>query len=81
MFIMAVAPNKQALWATNGLLQTSVSIACATGLGMSTSLFAFLVQHNMLGGHGVYIVFICLTCFSLVFTAWLPDGIYLFCLS
>jgi len=70
------APNKRSLGTTNGLSQTIVSIARAMGPAISTSLFAFSVQHNFLGGYGVYAVFITLTSFSLLVAARLPDELW-----
>ena len=48
MFITASAPNKHSLGATNGLSQMAVSIARAIGPAMSTSLFSFSVENNIL---------------------------------
>lgn len=56
MIITESAPNPQSLGATNGLAQTTVSIARAIGPAMTTSLFSFSVQHNLAGGYGVYLV-------------------------
>lgn len=76
MFVTSSAPNKHSLGATNGLSQTSVSIARALGPAMSTSLFAFSAEHGLLGGYAVYVVFILLTCFSLLSAAQLPDKMW-----
>jgi len=76
MFVTSAAPNKRSLGTTNGLSQTIVSIARAMGPAISTSLFAFSVQHNFLGGYGVYAVFITLTSFSLLVAARLPDELW-----
>ncbi|KAJ3514656.1 hypothetical protein NLJ89_g2251 [Agrocybe chaxingu] len=54
MFITSSAPNKRSLGATNGLSQTIVSIARAIGPALSTSLFSFSVQKDILSGYGVY---------------------------
>jgi hypothetical protein len=72
IFITTSAPNKRSLGATNGLSQTTVSIARAIGPAISTSLFAFSSENNLLGGYAVYAVFIALTGLSLLFATRLP---------
>jgi hypothetical protein len=73
MFITASAPNKRSLGATNGLAQTTVSIARAVGPAVSSSIFAFSSQHNLLGGYAVYAVFGGLACASLLLAKHLPE--------
>jgi MFS family permease len=65
MFVTAAAP-KSSRGTVNGLSQTSVAIARAIGPAMSTSLFSFSVQHNLLGGYLVYLVFFVLSGFALL---------------
>ena len=60
MFITASAPSNNVLGAINGLGQTSASIARAVGPALSTSLFAFSKEHNVLNGNAVYVVLIML---------------------
>ncbi|KAF9532628.1 major facilitator superfamily domain-containing protein [Crepidotus variabilis] len=76
MFITASSPNKRSLGATNGLSQTIVSIARAVGPAFSTSLFAFCVQHNILGGLGVYALFACLSVGALFLATRLPHKVW-----
>ena len=57
MHVTESAPNQGCLGAVNGLAQTAVSTARAIGPALSTSLFSFSVQYNILGGYGVYIAF------------------------
>jgi MFS family permease len=76
MFIMKSAPNKRSLGATNGLSQTTVSIARAVGPAISTSLFAFSSEHNLLGGYAVYAFFFALSGLSLLFATRLPNDPY-----
>jgi len=73
MFITTAAPNKRSLGAVNGLAQTTVSIARAFGPALSTSLFAISVEHNLMGGYAVYLVFILLTGFALSIALCLPE--------
>ena len=51
MFVSSAAPNKRSLGAMNGLAQTIVSTQRALGPAAATSLFAFSLQNNILGGH------------------------------
>lgn len=73
MFVTSSAPNKRSLGATNGLSQTTVAIARAIGPVLATSLFAFSVEHNVMGGNGVYVVLVLLSAASLVPASRLPD--------
>lgn len=56
MFVTASAPSKNILGAVNGMGQTTVSIAHAVGPMFAGSVFAFSKDHNVLGGHAVYVV-------------------------
>ncbi|KAJ7110829.1 major facilitator superfamily domain-containing protein [Mycena crocata] len=75
MFITASAP-KSSRGSANGLAQTSVAIARAIGPAMSTSLFSLSVQHNLLGGYLVYLIFFVLSGFALVLAGRLPDEVW-----
>ena len=72
MYITASAPNKRSLGATNGLSQTTASVAKAIGPALSTSLFSFCVQRNILGGYGVYGFFTALSICALYLATRLP---------
>jgi uncharacterized membrane protein len=72
MCVTASAPNKRSLGATNGLSQTTVSIFRAIGPALSTSLFSFSVQHNILGGYGVYLLMAIFVLLALVLANLLP---------
>jgi len=39
---------------------------------IATSLFSFSVEHNFLGGYGVYAVFFVLSCFAAILALRLP---------
>ena len=54
MHVTESAPSRGSLGAMNGLAQTAASVARAVGPALSTSLFSFSVQYNILGGYGVY---------------------------
>ncbi|KAF8969098.1 major facilitator superfamily domain-containing protein [Flammula alnicola] len=76
MYIISSAPNKRSLGATNGLSQTTVSIARAVGPALATSLFSYSVEHNVLGGYGVYAFFATLSCFALALSTRLPEKVW-----
>jgi hypothetical protein len=72
MFITAAAPNKRSLGATNGMGQTVVSTLRALGPATSTSLFAFSLEYNLLGGYAVYIILFAVSGLSLLLAVRLP---------
>ena len=72
VYVTASAPNKWSLGATNGLSQTTASIAKAIGLALSTSLFSFCVQRNILRGYGVYAFFAVISICALYLATRLP---------
>lgn len=76
MFVTASAPNRRSLGATNGLSQTTVSIARAIGPAMSTSLFSFSVERNILGGYGVYAFFCTLSVLAILLASRLPKHVW-----
>ncbi|OAX35437.1 MFS general substrate transporter [Rhizopogon vinicolor AM-OR11-026] len=74
MYITAAAPNKRSLGATNGLAQMTASIVRAFGPAASTSMFAYSLQHKLLGGYAVYVVLVTMSVFSLVLSIKLPEN-------
>jgi hypothetical protein len=76
MYVTASAPNKRSLGATNGLSQMSVSISRAIGPALSTSLFSYSVQHNILGGYAVYLPMIILSLLALILGMQLPEHVW-----
>ncbi|KAF8718255.1 hypothetical protein AX14_012063 [Amanita brunnescens Koide BX004] len=72
IFITASSPNKYSLGATNGMSQTTVSIARAIGPALATSLFSFSVDRNVLGGYAVYLILFSLSCAALLPVLQLP---------
>ncbi|KAH9010708.1 MFS general substrate transporter [Lactarius hengduanensis] len=73
MYISSAAPNKRSLGATNGIAQTVVSIQRAVGPAAATSLFAFSLDHNILGGNFAYIVLLAIVCVGVGISVQLPD--------
>jgi len=76
MFTTSAAPNKRSLGATNGLSQTTGSIARAIGPALSTSLFSYSVETKLLGGYAVYIVLMTLSCFAVRLATRLPEKVW-----
>jgi len=72
IYITASAPNQKTLGAIHGLSQTTVSTGRAIGPALATSMFAYSVEHNVLGGYAVYLVMIALTLATSRFGAMLP---------
>jgi len=72
IFITASSPNKNSLGATNGISQTTVSIARAIGPALATSLFSFSVERSILRGYAVYLILFSLSCVVLLPAVQLP---------
>ncbi|KAF9644584.1 MFS general substrate transporter, partial [Thelephora ganbajun] len=58
LYITSAVESPRALASVHGIAQTAASLIRAVGPAMSTSLFAYTLQHDWLGGLGVYIVLI-----------------------
>ncbi|KAF8896538.1 major facilitator superfamily transporter [Infundibulicybe gibba] len=76
MYVTASSPNKRSLGATNGLSQTSVSIARAIGPALATSLFSLSVEKNLLGGYAVYVILFCISCLAMFLAVLLPEKVW-----
>lgn len=74
MFITAAAPNKRSLGATNGLAQMTASIARAIGPAASTSMFAYSIQHKLMGGYAVYAVLVTISISAMGIAVKLPGS-------
>ncbi|KAF8269709.1 major facilitator superfamily domain-containing protein [Lactarius quietus] len=72
MYISSAAPNKRSLGATNVLAQMMVSIQRTVAPAVSTSLFAFSLENNILGGNFAYIVLLATVCAGLWVALQLP---------
>lgn len=72
IYVTASSPSKDSLGTTNGISQMTVSIARATGPILATSLFAFSVERNVLGGYAVYTIIFMLSCLALFPALRLP---------
>ncbi|KIK84750.1 hypothetical protein PAXRUDRAFT_152851 [Paxillus rubicundulus Ve08.2h10] len=72
IYITASAPNQKTLGAVHGLNQTTASAARAIGPALATSMFAYSMEHDILGGYAVYFVMIAITLVTSWFGAMLP---------
>jgi hypothetical protein len=75
IFITSAAPTRNSLGATVGLSQSLVSFIRATGPAATASLFAFSLQHNLLGGQLVYVVLVLVVLLVLAIASYLPKVI------
>ena len=76
LFITSSVPNQRALGTTNGISQTTVSIARAIGPALASSSFSFSMEKNILGGNGVYVAFAILSLFALCLATCLPSKLW-----
>jgi MFS family permease len=73
LFITASAPTNNVLGAINGLGQTSAAVTRAVGPALATSLFAASKEHNLLGGHAVFVILVVLAGGLRWLASQLPD--------
>jgi hypothetical protein len=73
IFVTRAAPNKESLGSTNGLSQSLTSIARAIGPALTTSLFAFSKEYNVLGGNLIYVILAILVTILVLLSQRLPD--------
>ena len=73
MIIISVSPNKESLGTTNGLSQTTVSIARTVAPAVAASLFSFSVERHLLGGYAVYAVLFVLSGSAVLLAFGLPS--------
>jgi hypothetical protein len=72
MYLSSAAPNTRSLGATNGLAQSVASVQRTVGPAVADWLFAFSIEHNVLGGNFIYIVLFALVCAGLYVAVQLP---------
>ncbi|KAI6032822.1 MFS general substrate transporter [Pisolithus orientalis] len=75
MYITTSAPSRRSLGALNGLAQTTASIVRAIGPASATSMFAYSLQHELLGGYAVYVVMIAITIVTMKLASALPEEV------
>jgi len=73
MYISSAPPNNRSLGATNGIAQTVVSIQRAIGPAAATSLFAFSLDKNILGGNFAYVVALATVWIGMAVAVQLPE--------
>ncbi|KAF5327245.1 hypothetical protein D9619_004764 [Psilocybe cf. subviscida] len=76
IYVTESAPTRRSLCATNGLAQTTVSTARAIGPAISTSLFSLSIQHNIMGGYGVYFIMTAFIMLALLLAVQLPEKMW-----
>jgi len=72
IYLTASTPNKRSLGSVHGMAQTTASVARTIGPATATSLFAFSLQTQWLGGNAVYLVLITLSCVGVFCVLQLP---------
>ncbi|KAI6110539.1 MFS general substrate transporter [Pisolithus croceorrhizus] len=75
MYITTSAPGRRSLGAINGIAQTTASIVRAIGPASATSMFAYSLQHELLGGYAVYLVMIAFTVATMKLASALPEEV------
>ncbi|QRV75725.1 major facilitator superfamily transporter [Ceratobasidium sp. AG-Ba] len=73
IFVISAATSKSSLGTLNGASQTTISICRAIGPATATSLFAFSIERQVLGGYFVYAVLTCINIGGLVASRWLKE--------
>lgn len=76
MYVSYAAPNKHSLGVTNGIAQTMVSIQRAIGPAAATSLFAFSLDNNLLGGNFAYVLLLVIVWAGLGLAVYLPTDMW-----
>ena len=74
LYITSSVNNPRALGSVNGIAQTAASLVRAVGPALATSLFAYTLQNDWLGGLGVYLVLIAISLCGLPLAYKLPEG-------
>jgi len=73
LYVTSSVESSRALGSVNGIAQTSASLARALGPAMATSLFAFTLQTDWMGGLGVYVVLIAISLCRMPLAYKLPE--------
>jgi len=76
MYLSSAAPNKRSLGTTNGLAHAVASVQRTIAPAVADWLFAFSIEHNVLGGNFVYVVLLALVCVALYVAAQLPRNMW-----
>jgi len=73
LYMTASVQNPRALGSVHGIGQTTASFARALAPAVATSLFAYTLQNDWLGGLGVYVILITLSTCGLPLVCRLPE--------
>jgi len=73
MYVTSSVKSPRALGSVHGVGQTAASLARAIGPAMATSLFAYTLQNDLLGGLGVYVALITISLSCLPLAHKLPE--------
>ena len=73
LYITSSANNPRTLGSVLGIGHAAASLVRAVGPAMATSLFAYTLQNNWLGGLGVYVVLIAISLCRLPLAGKLPE--------
>ena len=72
LYMPSSVKSPRALGIVHGISQTPASLVRASGPAIATSLFAFTLQNDRLGGLGVYSVFIIMSLWGIPLAYKLP---------
>ncbi|KAG8730174.1 hypothetical protein FRC12_020432 [Ceratobasidium sp. 428] len=72
LLVTRSAPSPSALGTVNGLAQMVASASRAVGPAVATSLFAYSIKNNVLGGNLVWVVLVLLALSGVVVASRLP---------
>ena len=73
LYITSSVENSRVLGSVHGIGQTGASLTRALGPAVATSLFAFTLENNWLGGLGVYVVLIAISLCAMPLAYQLPE--------
>ncbi|KAI0669571.1 MFS general substrate transporter [Trametes maxima] len=76
IYIRSSSVSNRTLGATNGIAQFIASVMRTVGPAASTSLFAASLEHNWLGGYGVYPILLAMTVSLFFVTRLLPRDLW-----
>ncbi|KAG1785580.1 major facilitator superfamily domain-containing protein [Suillus plorans] len=76
MYINASAPNRASIGATNGLVQTVVSVIRAIGPAVANSAYSLSIEKQLLGGNMVYWLMAGMVCIAVGVGSALPRRLW-----
>ncbi|KAF9048880.1 major facilitator superfamily domain-containing protein [Panaeolus papilionaceus] len=76
MYITSAAPNERSLGGTHGVAQTAVSIARGICPALTSALFSFSIEKNVLGGYAIYVLLVSISGFTMFWITRLPTRMW-----